>query len=86
LFPSTFQYVSRNTHLYDNTHTTVAINGILSKTYHITCGVHQDDPLSCLLFDLAIEPLACSLRNFPELQGIEIPGSLQKTLVNMYIC
>jgi hypothetical protein len=79
-------FIDTVTHLYDNTHTTVAINGILSKTYHIACGVHQDDPLSCLLFDLAIEPLACSLQNFPELQGIEIPGSLQKTLVNMYIC
>lgn len=80
--PQTF--TNTVSHLYKHAHTTVAINGVLSSTYLVTRGVRQGDPLSCLLFDLAIEPLACSLRNSPKLHGFHIPGSLQKTLVNMY--
>jgi hypothetical protein len=47
--------------LYSNAHTRVAINGMLSEPFKVTRGVRQGDPLSCLLFDLAIEPLACTL-------------------------
>ena len=80
--PQTF--INTVSHLYEHAHTTIAINGILSSTYLISRGVRQGDPLSCLLFDLAIEPLACSLQNSQNLQGFTIPGSLQKALVNMY--
>ena len=48
--------------LYENAETCVMVNGCLSKPFKITRGVRQGDPLSCLLFDLAIEPLAASLR------------------------
>jgi len=33
--------------LYNNAHTKVAINGIFSRTYKVSCGVRQGDPLSC---------------------------------------
>lgn len=50
--------------LYNNTHTPVAINRVVSKPFWVvTRGVRQGDPLFCLLFNLAIEPLACKLRN-----------------------
>jgi hypothetical protein len=70
--------------LYENAHTSVAINGILSKPFKVTRGVRQGDPLSCLLFDLAIEPLACKLRNCRELEGITIPGAEEKLIVNLF--
>ena len=38
------------------------------------CGVCQGDPLSCPLFDLAIEPLACCIWVDPNIKGILIPG------------
>ena len=60
--------------LYSNAHTKVAINGVLSGTFKVRCGVRQGDPLSCPLFNLAIEPLACCIRADPNIKGIMIPG------------
>jgi len=47
--------------LYNNAHTKIAINGVFSRTFKVMRGVQQGDPLSCPLFDLAIEPLACHI-------------------------
>jgi len=60
--------------LYNNAHTKVAINGVFSGTFRVRCGVRQGDPLSCPLFDLAIEPLACCICADPNIKGIMIPG------------
>ena len=60
--------------LYLSASTTIAVNGILSKPFKVRRGIRQGDPLSCPLFDLAIEPLACMIRNDVGLKGIEIPG------------
>lgn len=70
--------------LYKNAHTAVMINGELSTTYRVTRGIRQGDPLSCLLFDLAIEPLAASIQNSPDLTGFEVPGLETKILINLY--
>jgi hypothetical protein len=48
--------------LYSDAYTTVMVNGMASeRPFKVTRGVRQGDPLSCLLFDLAIEPLAEAL-------------------------
>ena len=70
--------------LYDHARTKVAINGVMSDHYPVTRGVRQGDPLSCLLFNLAIEPLAASIRNSPDLEGFSIPGTTSKVTVNLY--
>ena len=70
--------------LYDQAYTQVAINGILSEPFQVTRGVHQGDPLSCLLFDLAIEPLACKLRNSDDLEGLTFPGKEGRLIVNLF--
>jgi hypothetical protein len=54
-------FVNTVKNLYKSAYTQVAINGFLSSPFQVTRGVHQGDPLSCLLFDLAIEPLACAI-------------------------
>jgi hypothetical protein len=53
------------------------INGFLSETFEVTRGVRQGDPLSCLLFNLAIEPLAIMIRN-SQLEGLKIPKLQEK--------
>ena len=60
--------------LYSNAHTKIAVNGVFSDTFKVKRGVRQGDPLSCPLFDLAIEPLACRIRADPNIKGILIPG------------
>ncbi len=58
--------------LYENAETSVMVNGILSKAYRVYRGVRQGDPLSCLLFDLAIEPLSAMIRK-SDIEGFTIP-------------
>ena len=70
--------------LYQHAYMRVAINGILSSPYQVTCGIQQGDPLSCALFDLAIEPLACELQNNPEINGIRIPGTKEKIITSLF--
>ena len=77
-------FVSTVKSLYANAHTQVAINGVMSTPFQVTRGVRQGDPLSCLLFDLAIEPLACMMRNSENLIGLTIPGVQGRLIVNLF--
>jgi hypothetical protein len=70
--------------LYTNAYTKVTINRVLSTSFKVTRGVQQGDLLSCLLFNIAIEPLACALRNSKKLTGYNIPGIANKLIVNLY--
>ena len=60
--------------LYKSAFTQVAINGVMSDPFKVTRGVRQGDPFSCLLFDLAIELLACKLRNCDSLKASPSQG------------
>ena len=71
--------------LYQNANMQVAINGILSEPFKITRGIlRQGDPLSCPIFDLGIEPLACMIHSDANLKGIEIPGLEEPIKTNLF--
>jgi hypothetical protein len=70
--------------LYSHAHTRVAINGVLSQPFQVTRGVRQGDPLSCPLFDLAIEPLACMIRENPDIRGLDIPCLTEKLVIKLF--
>ncbi len=70
--PATFIRLVQS--LYEHAVTSVMVNGTLSRPYRIYRGVRQGDPLSCLLFDLAIEPLSAMIRK-SDLEGFNIPRS-----------
>ncbi len=80
-FPENFITTVR--HLYAAANSVVAVNGVMSEWFKIVRGVRQGDPLSCLLFDVAIEPLACMLRKSP-LQGILIPGVADRLIAKLF--
>jgi hypothetical protein len=63
--------------------TVVIINGEISSPFIVMCGVRQGDPLSCLLFNLAIEPLACLIQN-SELKGVKIPGKEDNLIISLF--
>ena len=69
--------------LYEHAYTRVAINGVLSSPFQVYRGVRQGDPLSCPIFNLAIEPLACLLRKSPTLRGFQIPGLTEKLITKV---
>jgi len=60
--------------LYKDAITVVIINGVVSTPLFVIRGVRQGDPLSCLLFNLSIEPMAEMIRH-SSIHGIEVPGS-----------
>ena len=81
-FPDCF--INTVKHLYHDAKTTVAINGELSDPYPVKRGVRQGDPLSCFLFNIGIEPLACLIRNSGNIRGFKIPGTEEHLVVNLF--
>ncbi len=69
--------------LYETAESQVLVNGMFSPLFAIVRGVRQGDPVSCILFDLAIEPLAIALREAP-LRGFSIPGVRERILTAFF--
>lgn len=69
--------------LYDDAKTVVILNGETSSPFRVKRGVRQGNPLSCLMFDIAIEPLACALCT-SSLQGFQIPGATCRQIASLF--
>jgi len=52
--------------LYSDTTSCLIINNTISRPFLTKCGVKQGDPLSCLLFNLSLEPLLRAILNHKE--------------------
>lgn len=59
------------------------VNKLEGIPYLVLRGVRQGDPISCFLFNLAIEPLAESLR-CSDLHGIKIPGTAESLVCKLF--
>ena len=73
--------------LYSLASTTVMVNGEISPKFKVTRGVRQGDPISCLLFNLAIEPLSQMIRSAPNLRGLttsEANGHTHRLIVSLF--
>lgn len=77
------QCISTIKTLYSEARTTVIINGEKSNPYRVNRGVRQGDPMSCLLFNLAIEPLAQMIRK-SNLKGMEIKGETERLIIKLF--
>ena len=69
--------------LYKDAPTSVIINGMISDPFLITRGVRQGDPMSCVLFNLSIEPLAANVRA-SNIRGIDVPNLEEKIKVSLF--
>jgi len=69
--------------LYRDAPTSVIINGMISEPFLVTRGVRQGDPMSCILFDLGIEPLAANIRA-SNIKGIDVPNLDEKVKVSLF--
>jgi hypothetical protein len=58
-------------------------NGHMSEKFKLSRGVRQGDPLSPLLFILAVEPLATAVKNSKGIKGIEIDELL--LIISQYV-
>ncbi|OQR88043.1 hypothetical protein ACHHYP_07670 [Achlya hypogyna] len=65
------KFIARVRLLYNKSIAKLVVNGELTSNIYPNRGVKQGDPLSSLLFVLAIEPLAAHLRQVPE-HGLQI--------------
>ena len=69
--------------LYSQAKTRIMVNGLMDDPIDIDRGVRQGDPMSCILYDLAIEPLAAKLRDSP-LQGLKPKGMKEKFVASLF--
>ena len=62
--------------LYRDAKACVINNGLTTNYFNLCIGVHQGDPISLYLFDIAIEVLALNIINNNRINGITINNDL----------
>lgn len=68
--------------LYEAATNTVNVNGFETDPFPMEGGVRQGDPLSCLLFNAAIEPLARLIELEPKIDGLKDSlGNVHKVMM-----
>ena len=69
--------------MYGKAKTSVLINGVIPAPIKVDRGVRQGNPMSCLLYNLAIEPLATALRVSAKIKRIKIVNHA-KIITNLF--
>ncbi len=72
--------------LYKFAETRVILNRHISKNFQVKRGVHQGDPLSCLLFNFTIEPLSKMIQMSNNLKGLKTttPSETHKAILSLF--
>ena len=70
--------------MYSKAKTSVMINGITLAPIKAERGVQQGEPMSFLLYNLAIEPLATALRASTKLKGIKIENHAKLLITKLF--
>lgn len=67
--------------LYSNPRASILTNCIISQSFDLHRGTRQGCPLSLLLFALALEPLAATIRRDPDFPGIQVHNNNHKLML-----
>ena len=67
--------------LYISPKGAVKTNGLISPLFNLTRGTHQGCPLSPLLFNIVLEPLAIAVRGNGNIKGVDLSGKEHKLLL-----
>ena len=67
-----------------NTQSLIFNNGYMSKPFKIKRGVRQGDPISLMLYCLAVESLSLEIKQNKNIEGIPIPGTKNSLKVMQY--
>ncbi|KEP46473.1 reverse transcriptase, partial [Rhizoctonia solani 123E] len=70
--------------LYNEAQTRVIVNNSYDVPFSVNRGVRQGDPMSCILYDLAIEPLANSIRKCEKITGYKVKGMKEPLKVTLF--
>lgn len=81
-FPETFINTVKN--LYEGAETRIILNGYISTPFEVIRGVRQGDQLSCLIFNIAIEPLSNLIRTSDKLKEYKIPRKTEELVVTLF--
>lgn len=60
------------------------VNSVIPKAIKVKRGVRQGDPMSCLLYNLAIEPLAYAIRGSKELKGYKA-NRMKRLITKLFV-
>lgn len=67
--------------IYNQPKASVLTNGLISSPFDLSRGTRQGCPLSPLLFTIALEPLAVTIRMNPAIKGVEGGGAEHKLML-----
>jgi hypothetical protein len=67
-----------------NTQSIVINNGFMSQPFQISRGVRQGDPISLMLYCIAVETLSLSIKKNKKIDGIPLPGTKQNLKILQY--
>ncbi|PFX30003.1 Transposon TX1 uncharacterized 149 kDa protein [Stylophora pistillata] len=69
---------------YNRVQSTVNVNGYLTFFFNLSRGVRKGCPLSPLLYVLVSEVLACNIRAYPRICGLNLPGCPPVSPISQY--
>ena len=63
----------------------ILVNGFISEEFNILCGTGQGDPLSALLFVIAVEPLSRAIQQHKDATGIIITSKRSRQQIEIRV-
>jgi hypothetical protein len=64
----------------------IKTNGFIAKNFAVSRSARQGCPAAPILYIIQAEPMACAIRNTPEIHGIKLPDCEEQSVREAQIC